>query len=140
MRTIAQRQPISVKKIYDIFKKVYKDTGKKKLQDMTCEEKQMTVINTALMLLGYGFGSEVQVASNMEYYINNIPGEELKKKTFYDILVLLTQRTHQMDNLEDEATIHQIIERINEYYDFKGDTRQLTSNESKCRKRNSQNI
>lgn len=126
MRTIAQRQPISVKKIYDVFMKVYKETGKKRLQDMTCEEKQMTVIYTAIKLLGYGFGTEVQVASNIEYYINNISGEDLKKKTLYDILVLLTQRTHQMENLEDEATIHTIIERINEYYDFTGDIRKST--------------
>lgn len=127
MRTIAQRQPISVRKIYDIFKTIYKDTGKIKLQDMTCEEKLLTTINTSIMLLGYGVGSEVQIASNIEYYIYNISGEELKKKTLYDILVLLTQRTHMMDNLEDEATIHQIIERINEYYDFTGAINKFTS-------------
>lgn len=126
MRTITQRQPISVKKIYDKFLTIYKNTGKSKLQDMTCEEKILTTINTSLMLLGYGVGSELQVASNIEYYINNIQGEELKKKTLYDILVILTQRTHQMDNLEDEQTIHQIIERINEYYDFTGDIRKFT--------------
>lgn len=126
MRTITQRQPISVKKIYDIFLTIYQDTRKKVFQDMTCGEKQLTMINTSITLLGYGVGSELQVASNIEYYINNIQGEELKKKTLYDILVLLTQRTHQMDNLEDEATIHQIIERINEYYDFTGDIRKST--------------
>ena len=44
MRTIAQRQPISVKKIYDKFLTIYKNTGKSKLQDMTCEEKILTTI------------------------------------------------------------------------------------------------
>ena len=127
MRKRNINKAIQVSEIYKAFMKIYGTTGAKIFNDMTCSEKQLTNMRNTIAIMQFGIASEIELAKQIEYYINNIQKEELKKKGLYDILILLSQRCFILDNREDGGEIKKCIERINEYYDFTGDINKFTS-------------